>query len=492
MPYQVLLVDDELPALRFIQSIIEKYAPDFQVIGTCPSGEQAYEYLQAHAVDVLITDIAMQRMNGVELAKLARRLQQDIHIVVISGYAEFDFAQGAIQAAVDDYILKPVGISQMKQVLSKLKAALDEEHSSHAAVILPAIACGLPFLKEDIVRYYAHQDYRFALIRWGGTDPRQQSALRATSLIFPVDKHFFALRGRDDEEQILVFPSSELERFLSDISVYMAQRSGLTTWTVIYQPTPQPVVMLHNFLKQAFPALQRQSVIGKHQILPLALSPHVPRAPLLTPAEMNQLNFFCTTGKYGNVKEYFLNLAATLETEAYPQQQVYHLVQQIVLNLAGIVPAVKANYDQMESSIADLFLYASSYGELLTGVYTVLFDDESNARDRKLSARELYDFAIRYIEENYAKPLSVQSVCDELGISQTYLSRLFRKYSDTTFNTYLMKQRMEASMALLQERPDMLLRDVAACVGYEDSSYFSKVFYQYTGKKPSQYASGQR
>lgn len=114
MAYQVLLVDDELPALRFIQSIIEKYAPDFQVTHTCPSGEKAYEYLQSHAVDVLITDIAMQRMNGIELAKLARRLQQDIHIVVISGYAEFEFAQGAIQAAVDDYILKPVGISQMK------------------------------------------------------------------------------------------------------------------------------------------------------------------------------------------------------------------------------------------------------------------------------------------------------------------------------------------------------------------------------------------
>ena len=78
MAYQVLLVDDELPALRFIQSIIEKYAPDFQVTHTCPSGEKAYEYLQSHAVDVLITDIAMQRMNVIELAKLARRLQQDI------------------------------------------------------------------------------------------------------------------------------------------------------------------------------------------------------------------------------------------------------------------------------------------------------------------------------------------------------------------------------------------------------------------------------
>ena len=492
MAYQILLVDDELPALRFMQSIIEKYAPDFQVACTCPSAEKAYEYLKAHSVDVMITDITMQKMNGIELAKLARRLQQDIHIVIISGYAEFEFAQGAIQASVDDYILKPVGIPLMKQVLSKLKALLDEEHSSHAAVILPAIACDLPFAKEEIRRYYSHQDYRFALIRWGGVDPRQQKPLRATSLIYPIDKRFYALRGRDDEERILIFPSCDLEAFLSGVSVYMAQRSGLTTWTVIYQAAPQPIVMLYNFLKQAYPALQSQSVIGKHQILPIAPGAHIARPPLLTPAEMNQMNFFCMAGKYGNVKDFFLSLAAALENSAAPQVSVWSVVQQIVLNLAGILPSVKSNYDQIESSIADLFLYASSYGELMASMYEVLFEDESNARDRKLTTRELYDFAIRYIEENYAKPLSVQSVCDELGISQTYLSRLFRKFSDTTFNTYLMRQRMEAAMTLLKEKPEMLLRDVAACVGYEDSSYFSKVFYQYTGQKPSQYISGQK
>ena len=98
---------------------------------------------------------------------------------------------------------------------------------------------------------------------------------------------------------------------------------------------------------------------------------------------------------------------------------------------------------------------------------------------------------MQYIVEHYAHPLSMQSVCDEIGISQTYLSRLFRKYSDTTFNAYLTRCRMEAAKQLLRDKPDLLLRDVAACVGYEDSSYFTKVFHQYTGLTPSQYASGE-
>ena len=83
----------------------------------------------------------------------------------------------------------------------------------------------------------------------------------------------------------------------------------------------------------------------------------------------------------------------------------------------------------------------------------------------------------------------MQSVCEKIGISQTYLSRLFRKYGNTTFNTFLTRCRMDAAIQILQEKPNMLLREVAACVGYEGSSYFSKVFHQYTGKTPSQYFS---
>ena len=137
----------------------------------------------------------------------------------------------------------------------------------------------------------------------------------------------------------------------------------------------------------------------------------------------------------------------------------------------------------------DLIRCAASYGELMTSTYSLLFDSGS-ARDRRLSTEELYEYAIQFIDDNYAQPLSMQSVCDEIGISQTYLSRLFRKYSDTTFNAYLTRCRMEAAKQLLREKPDLLLRDVAACVGYEDSSYFTTVFHQYTGLTPSQYATG--
>ena len=119
--YRVLIVDDEMPALRFVRSIIEQFSKSFQVAGTASSGEQGLAFLQQHAIDLLITDISMHGMTGIELAQTARKMQPGIHIVIISGYGEFEYAQGAIQAGVDDYLLKPVSISKMTAILQSIE-----------------------------------------------------------------------------------------------------------------------------------------------------------------------------------------------------------------------------------------------------------------------------------------------------------------------------------------------------------------------------------
>lgn len=119
--YRVLIVDDEMPALRFVQSIIERFATNFQVAGVATSGEQGFQLLEQQMFDLLITDIGMRGMNGIELAQAARAMQPNIRIVIISGYGKFEYAQGAIQAGVDDYLLKPVSISKMTAILENLE-----------------------------------------------------------------------------------------------------------------------------------------------------------------------------------------------------------------------------------------------------------------------------------------------------------------------------------------------------------------------------------
>lgn len=484
--YRVLLVDDEIPALRFISSVIEQYSNNFHVVGTVSSGELALDFLRKNTVDLLLTDINMHGMNGIELAQLARKMQPNIHIIIITGYGEFEYAQGAIQAGVDNYLLKPVSISKMSAILQSVQQKMEAEKAGLSSSILPALACGQPYDKEAAFQLFGKEPYRFAYIRWGNLDVTLPKFLRATSLVLPADEHFQALRGRDDDERILIAQENSAEDFLSQLSVYMTKPGNLSTWTAVYTPLSRPIETLPGFIELSINMIYQKAVIGKHQILQMSGGANQERIKLPT-ADLKQLSYFVTAGKSRMIKNYFLSLASTWERTQMPQRQVWHMVRQIIHQVAAVRPPVFNRLEEILQEYNDVIHSANSYSEMMASTYSLLFDEDS-LRDRRMSTRELYDSAVAYIRENYAQPLSMQSVCDEIGISQTYMSRLFRKYSDTTFNAFLTQCRIEAAKKLLHEKPDLLLYDVAACVGYEDSSYFTKVFRQYTGKTPSQWA----
>jgi len=485
--YRVLIVDDEMPTLRFISSIIEQFASGFQVIGTASSGELALESLQKHTVDLLLTDISMHGMNGIELARQARKLQPNIHIIIISGYGEFEYAQGAIQAGVDNYLLKPLSISKMSAILQAMQKTLDEENAGLSNSVLPALACGQTYSKEAAAQLFGSRSYRFAYIRWGNLEMTLPKVLSATSLITGSGEPFQVLRGRDDDERILIAEDNGADDFLSQLSVYMTMPGNLSTWTAVYTPLIRTIDTLPGFIELAIGMTYQKTVIGKHQILPLSGSANDVRIKMPS-ADLKQISYFVTSGKARMVKSFLLTLAESWEKSQMPQRQVWHLVREIIHQVAAVRPQVFNRLEEILQDFNALIRSAVSYTEMMNGTYALLFDEESMT-DRRMSTQDLYSYAVSYIRENYAQQLSMQNVCDEIGISQTYLSRLFRKYSNTTFNAFLTQCRMEAAMQLLRQKPDLLLYDVAACVGYEDSSYFTKVFRQYTGKTPSQWAS---
>lgn len=487
--YRVLVVDDEMPALRFISSIIEQFSNGFHVTGTASSGELALEFLQKNTVDLLLTDISMHGMNGIELARVARQMQPNIHIVIISGYGEFDYAQGAIQAGVDNYLLKPVSISRMSTVLQEIQRKMEMENMGRSNSVLPALACGQPFNHDIARQLFGSKSYRFAYVRWGNLNMVLPKFLSATAPVQIENEYFQILRGRDDGERVLIAEDSGADDFLSQLSVYLTRLGNLPTWTAVYTPTICTIDALPGFIELSINMIYQKTVIGKHQIMQLTGGTTPERIKLPT-AELKQLGYFVTSGKNRMVKNYFLTLAAGWERMQMPQRQVWHMVRQIIHQVGAVRPQVFNRLEEILQEYNGLIQTTGSYTDMMNSVYSMLFEEE-NLKDRRMSPQELYDSAVAYIQENYAQPLSMQSVCDEIGISQTYLSRLFRKYSDTTFNTFLTQCRMEAAKRLLQEKPDLLLYDVAACVGYEDSSYFTKVFRQYTGKTPSQWANGE-
>jgi YesN/AraC family two-component response regulator len=429
----------------------------------------------------------MQGISGIELARKARNLQPNIHIVIISGYGEFEFAQGAIQASVDNYLLKPVSIKTLISVLKSIKNQLDDESIKLMASLLSHIASGQNYDEASAKRFFGRNSFRFAFVRWGNLDMLLPRKLRASTLITPQDGQFWELCGRDEDERILIAQDEGIDLFLTNLSVYMTRRGNIPTWTAVYTQRTQSIESLSGFVDWSIQLLFQKTIVGKHQILQYMGGDLNPEIIRLSAVELTQLTHFVAFENRKAIKDFLSGLATKWEQEQTPQWQVWHIVMQIIHHVATIDHEVYNRIEEIFREFELTMKNTGSYTNLAKEVYGLLFEQE-NFLDKKLSTQELYDHAIRFISENYTRPIGVKEVCDAVGISDSYMSRLFRRYSEVTFNSYLTQCRMEAAKKLIREKPDLMLRDIASCVGYEDSSYFSKVFKQYTGETPSQYA----
>lgn len=125
--YEVFLADDEIWVQIGLKKLIEKSEQPFRVIGEASNGVTTLEAVEEKKPDVLFTDIRMPGLGGIELLKKIREKNLDIKVVIISGYAEFEYAQKAVQMSAFDYLLKPVQQEKLDDVLRRLQNVFRKE-----------------------------------------------------------------------------------------------------------------------------------------------------------------------------------------------------------------------------------------------------------------------------------------------------------------------------------------------------------------------------
>ena len=124
--YRILLVDDEILVREAIKENIDWAALDCQLVGVCENGQEAAEFVRKQPVDIVLTDILMPYMDGMELSHFLHDHYPDIVIVVFSGFGEFEYAKKAIQYNVSEYMLKPVTAMELREVIGKMKVKVDQ------------------------------------------------------------------------------------------------------------------------------------------------------------------------------------------------------------------------------------------------------------------------------------------------------------------------------------------------------------------------------
>ena len=132
--FSLIIVDDEEYMTASLEKYITQYHSNFHVVATFNSAENALTYLQSSPVDVIITDIRMPHMDGLEMLQHVRALLPDAHILVISGYSEFEYAKKACSFGVNDYILKPIDHQELSNDLDTIAKQISRNKTGQPTV----------------------------------------------------------------------------------------------------------------------------------------------------------------------------------------------------------------------------------------------------------------------------------------------------------------------------------------------------------------------
>lgn len=492
--YTVIAVDDEPVALEHICTIIKLKCPEYTMIETAENGEEAMEKVRKFHPDMVISDVKMPIMNGIQLVGKIKEEFPDIFTIIVSGYQEFEYAKEALKFGVCDYILKPVMPSNMENILIQVAEKLKKQHYQQRNRLIRRICHGIEIDDAELSKYFPSKRYYGAIIRKNGL-PRRFSNNLGMEIFSDINEMMY-IYGRDEMEALYICPEElifdcSFEQVVRHILMRENQMGQYITTVVLEEPFP--VNCVSAIIKKIYRMLDTKTVIGYTQTLTIKdiYMPDEQERTEKAEESLEKLEYLLKEQRYDKFKKELEWLFIHWEEKHYPQLWVEGNARQLLYMIQKLTGNLSYNSDY-EFMMEDAFYYALSMGELLENLNTILFKNikGETADQGKVDTPEFFAGIKKYIRQNLKNPLTLQSVCKEFGVSQTYLSKLFRKYENASFNNYLTAKRMDKAKQLMEEDKDLFVKDLAAMIGYTDQFYFSRIFRSFTGMCPSDYLDG--
>lgn len=491
--YRVLVADDEPLALKSICSIIDRRSKDYHVVATAENGQEALQKVREIRPDLIISDIKMPLLSGVDLASMVKGEFPEICFILVSGYQDFEYAQSAIRSGVTDYILKPIVPSVLLRSLEYSVTRIRQIQYKERNRILRALGNGETVDLDKVKRYMPYSQYYGAILRTNGL-PRRFSMDKTREIYSDIDEQYLIF-GRDEMESMYLIPREILpeKEFLKYIQKIQRQQKEPNYYTLIYDSRPFLLEELQEKIRRMYQELDQRSCVGVTQSVNLENpSEH---GPGLSATELRKLEEKILVGLESVVRTRKSDQIMPEIRKGYeilekckPSQLWMESFTREVLSIMRQNGLCRLSMPESEYLLSDAFFYATSVGMLVDSLMEVfLHFEKDDTGSSKVDSREYFDMIVHYLKMNMGKTITLVELCHQFGISQPYMSRLFRKYSGNSFSQYLTELRMNRAKELFMEKPDSFIKDVAAMVGYEDQFYFSRIFRSYMGKSPSEF-----
>ena len=520
--YRVLLVDDEEDIREGISRKMDWLGLGFSLVGEAANGQDALELAESLRPDVILTDIKMPFMDGLELCRILTDRLPAARFVVFSGFDAFEYAKQAIQMNVVEYILKPINADELSAVLRRLKDQLDRERAERRNVELlrSRYMENLPILRE---LFYANlldgriepgtereraarldidlQGEEWAVgLAYIGSDRRD--ALSTLSVQKLLEESLTADRCKlslyNDWVAVIVsltesFTIYDLIRVLDRVCTLAASYLSLTLTVGVGAPCKELSGMARS-AAEARTALEYRSMVGRGQVIYIGdLEPDGGQVLTFEEADERTLTAAVRLGSEQEVRDAAAALAGKIR-EANPSAGQYNLfLMELVTHLMKMTRRSGVGVEEVFGPDFSLPLQESelpALGELEHWCAERYLRLRTLIRRRQTdSAGQAVEAAKEYIRQHYAESdLSVEKLCAYLHLSSTYFSTLFKRETGTSFTAYVTTVRMEAAAEAIRGTEEKTYLIAQRC-GYEDPNYFSYVFKRHFGVTPTKYRS---
>ena len=527
--YRVLLADDEEEIRSGISRKIDWASLGLTLVGEAGNGEEALELAEQLRPDVVLTDIKMPFLDGLELCRRLRVTLPGARLVVFSGFDDFEYARQAMSLGVSEYILKPINAPELRQVLEKLRDQLDRQRLERRDMetLRRRYEESLPVLRELFytrllsgqIRPEQVQDraaryeidlpqglWTAALVHVDGLgDEGERDELLLLSVQSFLEKHF-ALEGcaarvvlygdmaallvHLDREERLYPLLEELERLSRLSQSYL----GLRLTTGVGLPCRGPEE-LNRSAAGARSALDYRVLAGGGRVIYIGdLEPQSAAAPSFEEEDQRALSAAVKLGTQEQAEAVVRGLMDRLRHAGLSLSKCDLFLLEVVtclvrLTRSGGLPVEEVFGENFTGavSVSD-FSSLEELGRWLAERCLKLH--ELLGRQRTDSAWRLVEQAKEYIAGHYSdESLSVEALCSHIHLSPTYFSTLFKREVGMSFTAYVTQVRMDEAVRLLRDTDEKTYR-IAERTGYSDPNYFSYVFKRRFDVSPSKYRIG--
>lgn len=498
---RVLIVDDEFIMRQGLRYMIDWEKEGYEIVGEASNGNDAFQMIQEMQPHIVISDIVMPLMDGVDFTMAVHHMYPEIQMIILSGYDNFEYVKQTLMNGVVDYILKPtLNPNELKAVLNKAvkkipglseypreKAISLERRIERYLLGMDEVLDESLFQREMMSSYYCF--YAVYIQNECGRDMFDLIYKKIERALFLMECDNKALiTMKDRETQICVLFGYEI-----------SEQSGI--WIKLEKLSSELALIydkVFSIISRSFGQIQKMKEIYLNDISKnCELGFYFEQKPLLDLGQQNIVEtrrpsrFDFTTYnrlimgmQYPEALEllikYYDELLSCYMDPYRMKNQMKNLIY-IFWDALPLKEPEKEDCCHQFFAWVDQAYYKSEYCKRMNDIFDRLMKMMGEALPIR---NERMDRILNYIEENFREDLKLETLAEKFNYNYHYLSSFFNQQMKEGFSDYLNRIRIQKACEMLKD-PNKSISEISSNVGYSEHSYFCRVFKKYTGKTPS-------